>query len=339
MLSTARRRLVGAGATRHGSGRISVKRRFVKDKLVTLIGGGGFLGRYIAQELLAAGARVRIAERNPRRAYFLKPLGGLGQTQFAACDVTRPDTIARAVAGSDAVVYLVGTWGPNFKGIQQDGLRAAAEAVKTAGVEAFVDISTIGADPESESRYYATKGAGEAAARAVFRATTILRPSVVFGPEDKFINRFAAMIAAMPVVPVLKPKARFQPVHVVDVAKAVARVLADPGAHAGKTYELAGPEVIAMGELVRWLAASIGRSPAIVELPDVAGDALSMVGFLPGAPIKRDQWKMLQTDNVATGAVPGLSALGIVPTPMEAVASSWLVRYRKAGRFGARAAA
>ncbi|MDB5680268.1 MAG: 3-beta hydroxysteroid dehydrogenase [Sphingomonas bacterium] len=311
----------------------------MKDKLVTLIGGGGFLGRYIAQELLAAGARVRIAERDPRRAWFLKPLGGLGQTQFAACDVTRPETVARALAGSDAVVYLVGTWGPNFKGIQQDGLRAAAEAVKAAGVEAFVDISTIGADPKSESRYYATKGAGEAAARAAFPATTILRPSVVFGPEDKFINRFAAMIAAMPVVPVLKPKARFQPVHVVDVAKAVAHVLADPGAHAGKTYELAGPEVIAISELIGWLATSIGRSPAVIALPDVAGNALSMLGFLPGAPIKRDQWKMLQTDNVATGAVPGLSALGIVPTPMEAVAPSWLVRYRKAGRFGARAAA
>ncbi|MDB5679288.1 complex I NDUFA9 subunit family protein [Sphingomonas bacterium] len=311
----------------------------MKDKLVTLIGGGGFLGRYIAQELLSAGARVRIAERDPRRAYFLKPLGGLGQTQFAACDVTKPETIACAVAGSDAVVYLVGTWGPNFKGIQQDGLRAAAEAARAAGAEAFVDISTIGADPESPSKYYATKGAGETAARAAFPAATILRPSVVFGPEDKFINRFAAMVAGLPVVPVLKPGARFQPVHVVDVAKAVARVLADPAAHAGKTYELAGPEVVTMGELVRWLATSIGRSPEVVELPDVAGNALSMVGFLPGAPIKRDQWKMMQTDNVATGTLPGLSALGIVPTPMEAVAASWLVRYRKAGRFGARAAA
>lgn len=311
----------------------------MKDKLVTLIGGGGFLGRYIAQELLAAGARVRIAERDPRRAYFLKPLGGLGQTQFAACDVTKHETVGRAIAGSDAVVYLVGTWGPNFKGIQQDGLRAAAEAAKAEGVAAFVDISTIGADAESDSKYYATKGAGEVAARAAFPATTILRPSVVFGPEDKFINRFATMIASMPVVPVLKPKARFQPVHVVDVAKAVTRVLADPGAHAGKTYELAGPEVIMMGELIDWLAASIGRSPTVVELPDMAGNALSMLGFLPGAPIKRDQWKMLQTDNVATCRIPGLSALGIVPTPMEAVAPGWLVQYRKAGRFGARAAA
>ncbi|THD37507.1 MAG: complex I NDUFA9 subunit family protein [Sphingomonas sp.] len=311
----------------------------MKDKLVTLIGGGGFLGRYIAQELLAGGARVRIVERNPRKAWFLKPLGGLGQTQFAAADVTRPDTIARVVAGSDAVVYLVGTWGPNFKGVQQDGLRAAAEAARAAGAEAFVDISTIGADPNSDSKYYATKGAGEAAARGAFPGTTILRPSVVFGPEDKFINRFAAMVATLPAVPVLKPGARFQPVHVVDVAKAVARVLADPMAHAGKTYELAGPEVIAMRDLVRWLAEAIGRSPSIVELPDIAGNVLSMLGFLPLAPIKRDQWKMMQTDNVATGTLPGLSALGIMPTPMEAVAASWLVRYRKAGRFGTRAAA
>lgn len=311
----------------------------MKDKVVTLIGGGGFIGRYIAQELLAAGARVRIAERDPRRAWFLKPLGGLGQTQFAACDVTKPDTVTRAVAGSDAVVYLVGTWGPNFKGLQQDGLRVAAEAAKAAGAEAFIDISTIGADAESDSKYYATKGAGESAARAAFPDTVILRPSVVFGPEDKFINRFAAMVAAMPAVPVLKPKARFQPVHVVDVAKAVARILADPGAHAGKSYELAGPEVIAMADLIRWLAASIGRSPEVIELPDVAGNVLSLFGFLPLAPIKRDQWKMLQTDNVATGALPGLSALGIAPTPMEAVAPGWLVRYRKAGRFGVRAAA
>ena len=311
----------------------------MKDKLVTLIGGGGFIGRYIAQELLAAGARVRIAERDPRRAWFLKPLGGLGQTQFAACDVRRPDTVARAVAGSDAVVYLVGTWGPDFAGLQQTGLRDAAIAARDAGVAAFVDISAIGADPESPSRYYATKGAGEAAAQAAFPDITVLRPSVVFGPEDKFLNRFAAMVARLPIVPVLKPQARFQPVYAADLAKAVARVLADPGQHGGKTYELAGPETVTMIELVEWLARSIGRSPEIVPLPDVAGNALSMFGFLPGAPIKRDQWKMLQADNVASGRFPGLAALGVTATPMEAVAPGWLVRYRKHGRFGARVAA
>ena len=317
----------------------------MKDKVVTLIGGGGFLGRYIAQELLAAGARIRIAERDPRSAWFIKPLGGLGDTQLVGCDVTKPETVARVVAGSDAVVYLVGTWGPNFRGIQEDGLHDAAQAAKAAGATSFVDLSAIGADAESDSKYYASKGAGEAAARAAFPDTVILRPSVVFGPEDKFTNRFAAMIAAgsdipvLPMVPVLKPEARFQPVHVVDVAKAVARVLGDPDAHVGKTYELAGPEVIGMADLIRWIAVTIGRSPAVVEVPDIIGNALSMLGFLPGAPIKRDQWKMLQADNVATRTLPGLSALGITPTPLEAVAPAWLVQYHKAGRFGLRAPA
>lgn len=311
----------------------------MKDRLVTLIGGGGFLGRYIAQSLLAAGARVRIVERDPRRAWFLRPLGGLGQTQFAAADVTRPDTIARTVAGSDAVVYLVGTWGPDFTAIHESGAHAAAAAAAATGAGAFVQVSAIGADAGSPSRYLASKGAGEAAARGAFPDAVVLRPSVVFGPEDKFLNRFAEMIARLPVVPVLKPAARFQPVHVADVAKAVSAVLAAPGDHAGKTYELAGPEVVAMGELIRWLAQATGRSPAILELPDVAGEALSMLRWLPFAPISRDQWRMLQTDNVAGGVLPGFDALGIAPTPMEAVAPAWLVRYRKAGRFGMRAAA
>jgi NADH dehydrogenase len=316
----------------------SLKDSAMKDKLVTLIGGGGFLGRYIAQELLAGGARVRIVERDPRRAWFIKPLGGLGQTQFVAADVTKSETIARAVAGSDAVVYLVGTWGPNFEGLHVAGVRSAAEAASAAGADAFVLISALGADADSPSRYQSSKAAGEAAARAAFAAATILRPSVVFGPEDQFLNRFAAMVAGLPVVPVLRAKAKFQPVHVVDIAKAVTRVIGD-AADAGRTYELAGPEVIAMGDLIRWLASAIGRDSSILELPDFAGDVLSLFGFLPGAPIKRDQWKMLATDNVASGTLPGLDALGITATPMEAVASNWLVRYRKAGRFGARAAA
>lgn len=307
----------------------------MKDKLVTLIGGGGFIGRYVAQEVLAAGARVRIVERDPRRAWFVKPLGGLGQVQFAAADVTRPETIARAVAGSDAVVYLVGTWGPDFQGVQVNGLRLAAEAAKATGATAFAHISTIGAAPESPSRYYASKSEGEAALKAVFPTATILHPSIVFGPEDKFLNRFAAMATGR-VVPVLRAGARFQPVFVTDVAKAVLAAIADPATHGGKTYELAGPEVMTMGAMIRWLAEAIGRAPTIVELPDVAGKILSAV---PGGPISRDQWKMLQTDNVATGTLPGLDALGVVPTPMEAVAPGWLVRFRKAGRFSARVAA
>lgn len=306
----------------------------MRDKLVTLIGGGGFIGRYVAQELLAAGARVRVVERDPRSAWFVKPLGGLGQTQFAAADVTRPETLARVVAGSDAVVYLVGTWGPKFEAVHVDGARAAAEAAAATGAGSFVLVSALGADAGSESRYFATKAAGEAAVRAAFPAATILRPATVFGPEDTFLNRFAAMMSGC-VMPVLRPETRFQPVFVVDVARAVAAAVADPAAH-GQTYELAGPEVLSMRALLDWLAAATGRSPNFVALPDAMG---SLVAALPGGPLTRDQWKMLRTDTVAGGTLPGLAALGITPTPVEAVAPSWLVRYRKAGRFGLRAAA
>ncbi len=322
-----------------------VSRIVMKDKLVTLIGGGGFIGRYVAQELLAAGARIRVVERDPRRAWFLKPLGGLGQTQFVAADVTKPDTIARAVAGSDAVVYLVGTWGPDFHGIHVAGVRASAKAARDTGAAAFLHLSALGADAESPSRYYASKAAGEAAAREVFPDAIVLRPSVVFGPEDKFLNRFAGMISSAPgvfgraAVPVLRAGAKFQPVHVVDVARAVVRALEESDSQAGRTIEATGPEVITMRDLLRWLSETIGREADFIELPDIAGQAIAYAGFLPGAPIKLDQWKMLKTDNVASGTLPGLESLGITPTPMEAVAGSWLVQYRKAGRFGLRAKA
>ena len=322
-----------------------VSRIVMKDKLVTLIGGGGFIGRYVAQELLAAGARIRVVERDPRRAWFLKPLGGLGQTQFVAADVTKRDTISRAVAGSDAVVYLVGTWGPDFQGIHVAGVRAAAKAARDTGATAFLHLSALGADAESPSRYYASKAAGEAAAREAFPGAIVVRPSVVFGPEDQLLNRFARMISGAPgifgraVVPVLRAGAKFQPVHVVDVAGAVVRALAASDTHAGATIEATGPEVVTMHELMAWLSDAIGREADFIELPDVVGQAIAYAGFLPGAPIKLDQWKMLKTDNVASGTLPGLESLGITPTPMEAVAASWLVQYRKAGRFGLRAKA
>jgi len=333
---------------RHGAGRGMgmrgmVSRVVMKDKLVTLIGGGGFIGRYVAQELFAAGARIRVVERDPRHAWFLKPLGGLGQIQFVAADVTKPDAIARTVADSDAVVYLAGTWGPDFQGVHVTGVRAAAKAARDTGATAFLHLSALGADTESPSRYYASKAAGEAAAREAFPDAIVLRPSVVFGPEDQFLNRFAGMIGAAPslfgraVVPVLRAGAKFQPVHVVDVARAVVRALAASDAHAGRTIEATGPEIVTMRDLLRWLSDTIGRDADFIELTDMVGQAIAYAGFLPGAPIKLDQWKMLKTDNVASGTLPGLESLGIAPTPMEAVAPSWLVQYRKAGRFGLRA--
>ena len=308
----------------------------MNDKLVTLIGGGGFVGRYVAQALLAAGARVRIAQRDPRQAFFLKPLGGLGQTQFVGADITKPETIAHAVQGSDVVVNLVGVLAGDFHSVQTIGAKTVAEAAAKAGVGALVHVSAIGADPASASAYGKSKGEGEAAVLAAFPTATILRPSIVFGQEDQFVNRFAGMIAKAPLVPVLRAGARFQPVFVGNVADAIVAAAASPETFGGRTLELGGPDIITMGNLIRWIAKTIGRDPAIVELPDFAGALIARAGFLPGAPITKDQWTMLQTDNVVSGT-DGLRALGIDATPLSSVAPGWLVRFRKAGRFGRRA--
>lgn len=305
----------------------------MQDKLVTLIGGGGFLGRYVAQALFARGARVRIAQRDPRRAFFIRPLGGLGQTQFVAADIRRPDSISRAVAGSDAVVNLVGVLTGDFDGVHVDGARRIAEAAAQAGAGALVHVSAIGADPGSPSAYGRSKGKGEVAVREAFARAVILRPSIVFGREDQFVNRFAGMIASAPVVPVLREATRFQPVYVADVAEAIATAIAEPAGHAGHVHELGGPDILTMGALIRWIAGAINRKPAIVALPDALGAAIARVGFLPGAPITWDQWLMLQRDNVVSEGAPGLASFGIVPTPLATVAPAWLVRFRSGGRF------
>jgi NADH dehydrogenase len=309
----------------------------LKDRLVTLIGGGGFAGRYVAQALLKAGARVRIAQRDPRQAWFLKPLGGLGQTQFVAADVRRPETIARAVIGADAVVNLVGVLWGDFDAIHVDGAKTVAEASAAAGVGALVHFSALGADPESPSGYGRSKGQGENAVRAGFPAATILRPSIMFGREDRFVNRFAESIARAPVVPVLRPDVKFQPAYVADVAKAAVAALDTPGRFGGRTLELGGPDIMSMRALLHWIAAEIGRDPAFIELPDSIG---RMVARLPGTPISWDQWLMLQHDNVASaGAEGGFGAFGIAPTPLATAAPGWLVQYRRHGRFGTKATA
>lgn len=303
----------------------------MKDRLVTLIGGGGFAGRYVAQALLKAGARVRIAQRDPRSAWFLKPLGGLGQTQFVAADVRRPDSLARAIAGSDAVVNLVGAFGSTMDAVNADGAGNVAKAGAAAGVQALVHISAIGADPHSPSAYGRSKAEGEAQVRAAFPDATILRPSLMFGQEDQFVNRFAAIAARAPIVPVLKGATRIQPVFVADVAAAVVNALGQSQTFAGQTLELGGPEVMSFTQFNRWLVEAIGSKRPVVELPDFVGAAIATLGFLPGAPITWDQWLMLQHDNVA--ASDGLGALGVTATPLGAIAPTWLVRFRKHGRF------
>lgn len=307
------------------------------DRLVTVFGGGGFLGRYVTQELLKAGARVRVAERDPKHAWFLKPLGGLGQTQFVAADVRRADSAARAAAGSDTVINLVGILKGDFAGLHVNGARNVAEAAAAAGADALVQISAIGADPESESAYGRTKAEGEAAVRAAFPGATIVRPSILFGPEDDFVNRFARLARLAPALPVIRGGVRFQPAFVTDVARAIAAAALDPKTHGGRTYELGGPQVLTMAELNSWIAGQIGHEPAIVPIPDAVARLMARIGgWAPGAPITWDQWLMLQKDNVVASGADGFAAFGIVPTPLAAVAPGWLVRYRRHGRFDKR---
>lgn len=310
----------------------------MKDKLVTVFGGSGFVGRYAAQALLRAGARVRFAERDPRRAFHLKMLGGLGQTQYVAADITRPDTVARAVEGADAVVNLVGVFGRDMARVHVDGARTVAEAAARAGAAALVHVSALGADPGSRSAYGRTKGEGERAVATAFPRATILRPSTVFGAEDQFLNRFAQMIARLPVVPVLRPSVRFQPVFAADVGDAIAAAAGGPGRHGGIAFALGGPDRLTMIALQRWIAETIHRRPTFLELPDAAGALIARAGFLPGAPITTDQWLMLQQDNVVADGTPGLEALGVAATPLDTVAPAWLVRFRRRGRFERRPA-
>lgn len=307
----------------------------MENRLVTIFGGGGFLGRYVAQELLARGARIRVAERNPGNALRIKPLGGLGQTQLMSADITKPHSVARAVAGADVVVNLVGILSGAFDRIHREGAETVAKAAAAAGVGNLVHVSAIGADADSASAYGRSKGQGEAAVRAAFPQATIVRPSIVFGREDQFLNRFAQLIRVAPVVPVISGKTKFQPVYVVDVARAIATLALDAG-QGGRTFELGGPEVLTMEQINRWIADAIGRKKLFVDVPAPAASALAM---LPGGPITSDQLKMLGRDNVVAPGADGFADLGLTPTPIAAVADAWLVKYRRHGRFAGRAEA
>ena len=304
--------------------------------LVTVFGGGGFIGRYVCEALIKAGVRLRVAERNPRNAFFLQPLGQLGQIALTSADLARPQTIERAVEGANAVVNLVGIFKGNLQAVHVDGAGRAAAAAREAGAASFVQVSAIGADPESASTYGRTKGLGERAVREAFPDATIIRPSVVFGSEDDFTNRFAAM-ARFPIAPVIAPRTRFQPVFARDLGRAIAMAALEPQRFGGHAYDIAGPEVLTMRELNQRIAAMAGQSPDFVDVPDFVAGAIAKLGFLPGAPLSSDQWTMLQNDNVAADDASGLEAFGIVPTPLAAVAPDWLGRFVRGGRFAPRA--
>ena len=305
------------------------------DELVTVFGGGGFIGRYVCEILLRSGRRVRIASRNPRSAYFIQPLGQVGQIGFVRADITDADSIARAVDGAASVVNLCGILKGRFRAVHVTGAANIAQAARDAGAEALVHISAIGADPESEADYGKTKGEGEAAVRAAFPTATVIRPSLVFGPEDQITNRLAGL-ARLPFLPVIAAQRRFQPVYVRDLAEAIGKAALEPEEYGGKTYEIGGPQVMSMRELHAAILESTGQTPELVDMPNFMAAALSWFGWFPGAPLTRDQWRMLQHDNVASQGAPGLEAFGIRPTPLGAVAHEWLGRFQKGGRFGGR---
>jgi len=305
------------------------------EKLVTVFGGGGFIGRYVCEYLMKSGVRVRVAQRNPRQAFFIQPLGQVGQFGFERADIANMDSVLNAVHGASAVVNLCGVFGPKMHQVHVNGARNVAEAVRKIGAKALVHVSAIGASINSQSAYGRTKGEGEEAVRAAYPDAAIVRPSLVFGPEDDLTNRFAAM-ARLPVLPVIAARRNFQPVYVRDLAKAIALAALHPQKYGAATYEIGGPQVMSMVELHKAILEITGQKPEIAPLPDLFGDLLSRFGWLPGAPLTRDQWLMLQRDNVLSGELPGLASFGIEPTPLAAVGYEWLGRFHKGGKFAGR---
>jgi NADH dehydrogenase len=307
----------------------------LSSHIVTIFGGSGFIGRYVCEFRLTSGVRVRFATRDPRTSYFIQPLGQVGQFGFVQADVTDAESVRRAVESSTVVINLVGVFGRKMQAVHVDGARIVAEAARKAGATGLVHISAIGADPESPSNYGRTKGEGELAVRKASPKATIIRPSLVFGPEDELTHRFAAM-ARFPILPVIAATRKFQPVYVGDLAQAIARAAVEPAKHGGKTYEIAGPQVMSMVELHQTILELSGQDPEIVQLPDFVGNLMSRFGWVPGAPLTRDQWLMLQRDNVASRKAAGLEAFGIEPTPLAAVGYDWLSRFHRGGKFAGR---
>jgi NADH dehydrogenase len=306
------------------------------SRIVTVFGGGGFIGRYVCEQLFKQDVRVRVACRDPRSAYFLQPLAPVGALGLVHADVANRDSVRAAVNGASAVINLVGTFSGSLQATHVDGARNIAEAARDLGAGSLVHVSAIGADSSADSVYGRTKGEGEEAVRGAFPNATIIRPSIVFGPEDDLTNRLAAL-SRLPLLPVVAAKRRFQPVYVKDIAKAIAMAALDPRSFGGRTFEIGGPKVMTMEDIYATAARAAGREPELLDLPNFASAFLSMFGFLPGAPLTRDQWKMLQSDNLPAKKSEGLEAFGIEPAALEAVAPDWLERFRQGGRWAGRA--
>lgn len=325
------------------------------ERLVTVFGGSGFVGRHLINKLAETGCRIRVAVRDVEAAKFLKPLGELGQISCVSASLTNEDSVRRAVEGADAVVNLVGllyeTGKNTFQSIHVDGAGLVARCAKDAGATTFVQMSALGADSNSASAYARTKAAGEAAVLAAFPTAIIFRPSVIAGPEDGFYNRFGAMARLLPILPYFCSDApavkkgdgllptldifgaggpKFQPVCINDVTEAMVKALTDTThAFEGKTFELGGPRVYTMRETMQQVCRETRRNRLVLPVPMwVAKVQATFLQFLPGAPLTPDQVKLMQTDNVLTGAKPGFEAFGIAPEVIDAILPTYLDRFR-----------
>lgn len=309
--------------------------------LVVVFGASGFIGAQVVRALARRGLRIRAAMRNPGRGYRLRMLGDVGQIEVFQANVRMPASVARAMEGAQACVNLVGVLHEHgrqrFQSVHGMGAQNLAEAAKAEGVARFVQISALGAAPDALSKYARTKAAGEAAVRERIKSATILRPSIVFGPEDDFFNRFAAMATRLPVLPLIGGGAtRFQPVYIGDVAQAVATSVLDPGT-AGKTFELGGPGIYSFRTLMEMILAETGRRCLLAPVPfpiarliGMGGDVQSVV--MPPL-LTTDQVASLRTDNVVSRGAKGLADLGVTPTALETILPTYLWRYRKGGQY------
>lgn len=330
-----------AGERGFGMSEVTVTDRPVSDSLVTVFGGSGFVGRHVVRALAMRGYRVRVAVRRPELAGFLQPLGFVGQIQLSQANVRYPDSVARAVDGAEAVVNLVGVLAQSgrqtFDAVHVAGARAIAKAAAAAGAP-LVHLSAIGADAASPSGYGRSKAEGEAAVRAAVPDAVIFRPSIVFGPEDDFFNRFAAMARVSPALPLIGGgETKFQPVFVGDVAAAVLRAV-DGKATPGAVYELGGPEVRTFRELMELTLREICARRVLLPLPfGLANLGAKLTQWAPGAPLTTDQVAMLRVDNVVSEAAKAegrtLAGLDIAPAALSTVLPTYLWRFRKAGQF------
>lgn len=313
-----------------------------KPRLVTVFGGSGFLGRHVVRALARRNYRVRVAVRRPDLAGHLQPLGSVGQIKAVQANLRYRWSVDRAVQGADAVVNLVGILAPSgaqtFDAVQAFGARAIAEACRAAGIERLVHVSAIGADAGSASAYARTKAAGEAAVFETVPRAVVLRPSIVFGPEDDFFNRFAEMARFAPALPLIGGgRTRFQPVFVGDVAEAVAKAV-DGAVEGGLVYELGGPEVKSFRDCMEIVCRETGRRRPLVPIPfPMAELGAKLTGWLPGAPVTSDQVELLKSDNVVSdrAAAEGrtLEGIGIEPRSLATILPTYLYRYTPKGQY------